>query len=87
MFTLHVFDPTFILRGSGDGSGVTGEKAVKSVTAVWFCVLTFEKLWNQWIFLRETTGKFQACYLATEFGVFDQEVAAFPAGFTCDKPC
>ena len=41
MFTLHVFDLTFILGGEGDSGGVTAKKTARPVAAVQDCVPPF----------------------------------------------
>lgn len=41
MFTLHVFDLTFISGGEGDSGGVTAKKVARPVAAVQDCVPPF----------------------------------------------
>ena len=65
MFTLHVYDLTFILWDGGNGVGATAEKTVEPVAPFQDCTLTFVSVKPLNIF-KETSGQFPAMVVASQ---------------------
>lgn len=68
MFTLCVYDLTFIYEGRGHGGGVTEEKAAEPVISDGCWVSTFVSVKNLDHF-RETLGQFPAVFMVTNTGI------------------
>ena len=85
MFTLHVYDLTYIFKGGGDGGGVTEENAAKPATTVWDFVSTFVSMKPLDIF-KETSGQFPAVFAAPKKNnIFQQEVGTISWTVTGDQ--